>query len=129
MLSIAVVGPTVRPSVTITARRERGRSAERPGGMADVLPAGLHPSSAGRRARRRQVQRPRDDLPEPAGELPRLVEIRQRRVVGGCRVCAPGDELPDAIVEMLCELFDDLRLALRLQTKRSQPFDQFAPPH
>jgi hypothetical protein len=91
--------------------------------MADVLPAGLQPSSAGRRARWRKVQGAWDDFPEPPGELTRRVEIGQGRGAGGCRLCAIGDQVPDAIVEMLCQFFDDLRLALGPQSKRSKPGD------
>ncbi len=109
-------------------RCERRGSAERTDRMPDVLPARLHPSSASRRARRREVQRVRQDLFETPRELSRCVEVCERCGSCGCRFDSAGNEILDAVVKMLGELFDDLCLVFRLQAERSQPLDQFASP-
>jgi hypothetical protein len=96
--------------------------------MTDVLPPRLYPSSARRRAGRREAQRARHDLCEVAREFSWCIEVRERGRFGGCGIVSSGNEILGVLVEMLCELFDDLCLVFRLQAERSQPLDQFVSP-
>jgi hypothetical protein len=68
------------------------------------------------------------DHAEPSRQLAWLIELRKRDRSSRLGIGTAGDQLADVIVEMLRQLFDDLRFPLGPKLQRRQPIRQFPTP-